>query len=413
MPPIPYSALGGVGQIGVGDFNHDGKLDLVVVGGKTVGSTTTGYITVLLGAGTGNFTSPLGSPMVTPFVGGYVTVADFNKDGNLDLAVAGNDQVNILLGDGTGNFHSGSQGPLPVGQVVLAIVQGDFNGDGNIDLAVANWFFNTFTILLGDGEGSFSSFYEGCNGTPTSLGVADIDGDGVQDIVIGIDNPSGELSVLLGGAGIFPLPGSTFEVPGGPQGLVLADFNGDGRIDVATANFDGTVSVFLGASATSSVELTLSGAASPSPTVGVAVNLSSSVTSTGWDQAIGNVNLVDGTNVVTTGILNQGTTALTTAFTTVGVHMLVASYRGDFRTLGSTSAPLTLTVSKGSQTITFPALPNHSYGDPPFQVPVSASSGLPVTLTVLSGPATISGNVLTLTGTGVVTIQASQSGNAN
>lgn len=416
--PITYDALAmrGLGQIGLGDFNHDGKLDLVVVGSNTVGSTTTGYVAVLLGDGTGNFTFPLGNPTITSFVGGYLTVADFNKDGNLDLAVvAESNQVYVLLGEGNGNFRASPQGPITVGQNPDAIVQGDFNGDGNIDLAVANWFSGSVTILLGDGSGDFSigdaGFALGYGFTPTSLGVADVDGDGVQDLVVGIDNPTGEIGVFLGAAGLFQLPGSIFDVPGGPLGLVLADFNADGRIDVATANFDGTVSVLLGALASSSV--TLSGPSGASPTVGVPVALSSSVTSTGWDQPIGNVNLLDGTSVVTTGILNEGTTSLTTTFATAGSHTLVASYRGDFRTMGSNSTPLTLSVGKGSQTITFPSLPSHSYGDPPFAVIASSSSGLPVALTVLSGPATFSGNVLTLTGTGVVTLQASQAGNAN
>jgi hypothetical protein len=70
-------------------------------------------------------------------------------------------------------------------------------------------------------------------------------------------------------------------------------------------------------------------------------------------------------------------------------------------------------VAKASQTITFPTLPNHSFGDPPFTVTASSSSGLPVTITVVSSPATIVGNVLTLSGAGTVTLRASQAGNAN
>ena len=83
------------------------------------------------------------------------------------------------------------------------------------------------------------------------------------------------------------------------------------------------------------------------------------------------------------------------------------------RTTGSTSPPFPIDVAKGSQTITFPTLPNHTYGDPPFTVAASSSSGLPVTLTVVSGPATIAGTVLTVTGAGVVTLLVSQPGDTN
>jgi uncharacterized protein (TIGR03437 family) len=424
MPPISNNALGvyGLGQIGVGDFNHDGKLDLVVAGNNWVGSTLTGYLAVLLGDGTGTFSMPLGSPAETSFLGGDLTVGDFNKDGNLDLAIIAGNQVYILLGGGNGTFHASSQGPIPVGQNPDAIVQGDFNGDGNIDLAVANWFSGSLTILLGDGEGDFSiqlaDLPVGSGGTtPTSLGVADMDGDGIQDIVVGIDNPSGEIAVYLGFAGIFQLPpNGTFNAPGGPQGLVLADFNSDGRPDVATANFDGTVSVFLGAPASSSVQLavlgTSSGAAA-NPTVGVPISFAASAPSNGWDQPIGTVHLLNGSTIVGSGILDSGIASIQLTPSTAGALTLEAQYIGDLRTTGSMSAPLSVSVAKGTQTITFPPIPTYTYGAPPFSVAATASSGLPVTITVLSGPATISGNVLTLTDEGVVTLQASQSGNAN
>ena len=98
--------------------------------------------------------------------------------------------------------------------------------------------------------------------------------------------------------------------------------------------------------------------------------------------------------------------------TGVGTVQIQAMQIGNTDFAAATSVNRSFTVSLGAQTITFPQIPNHMFGDAPFSLNAVASSGLPVSYAVTAGPATVSGNAVTLTGTGTVSIQASQTGNA-
>jgi uncharacterized protein (TIGR03437 family) len=100
-------------------------------------------------------------------------------------------------------------------------------------------------------------------------------------------------------------------------------------------------------------------------------------------------------------MLNAGTQTLSLVF-----NSAVTGY-------SNTTATATVVVSPGPQTVTFAAIPAHTGNDPPFALAASSSSGLAVSFSVLSGPATITGNTLTVTGIGTVVIQASQAGGGN
>ena len=148
----------------VGDFNGDGKADLAVAN-DGVWPDSKGNVSILLGKGDGSFLK-----QQTYAVGTHptsVAVADFNGDGNADLAVAnyGGNNVSILLGNGDGSFLT--QKTYAVGNDPTSVAVGDFNGDGKADLAVANdgvWpdYNGNVSILLGKGDGTFQTQSDLC-----------------------------------------------------------------------------------------------------------------------------------------------------------------------------------------------------------------------------------------------------------
>jgi hypothetical protein len=202
-------------------------------------------VSVLFGNGDGTF-----GPAVNLAVGSgasSVSVGDFNHDGKLDLAVtlALSDTVAILLGNGDGTF----QPPVtyPTGGRPEALAVGDFNGDGSLDLAVGSFAPNIVSVLLGNGDGTFQTHVDyAAGGTPESLTVADLNGDGKLDLAVA-NETSNSVSILLGnGDGTFQ-PHVDYPTGTEPYGLTTGDFNGDGKVDLAVVNAaDSTVSLLLG-----------------------------------------------------------------------------------------------------------------------------------------------------------------------
>jgi hypothetical protein len=234
-----------------GDFNGDGKTDLTVL---SYDGSTTSYITTLLGKGDGTFSTPqTGTAYHQGVTGGDVILgsfieADFNGDGMLDLAVVG-DYVNtggitILLGNGDGTFRSLPNLVPDLGFGVVAA--GDFNGDGIPDLIAVQYFGNGATLLLGKGDGTFTptATAPAANSFAKSIVVGDFNQDGKLDLAIGY---SGGVTVFLGnGDGTFQ-PGPNGTISGSGQGLVAGDFNHDGMLDLAAAtSYNGSVSLYVG-----------------------------------------------------------------------------------------------------------------------------------------------------------------------
>ena len=225
-------------SVTVGDFNGDGKPDLAVA------NAYMSNVSVLLGNGDGTFVlSGSYAAGSNPF---SVTVGDFNGDGKLDLAVANlvSDNVSVLLGNGDGTFLPAVN--YAVGPHPSSVTVGDFNGDGKPDLAVASMYSNTASVLLGNGDGTFVPAVDYAVGSyPYSVTVGDFNGDGKPDLAvanIGDDT----VSVLLGnGDGTFK-PALNYAAGMGPCWVTVGDFNGDGKPDLAVANTPGTVSVLLG-----------------------------------------------------------------------------------------------------------------------------------------------------------------------
>ena len=221
-------------SVAVGDFNADGNPDLAIANGD-------GTVTVLLGNGAGGFTAAPGSPAAAGSGPSSVAVGDFNGDGKPDLAIAdySGNNVTVLLGDGTGRFTAAPSSPFPAGSQPNSVAVGDFNGDGKPDLAIANYNSNNVTVLLGNGTGGFtaapgSPFPAGVQ--PYSVAVGDLNGDGKPDLAIA-NVASGDVTVLLGSGtgGFTAASGSPFAVGSFPESVVVADFNADGKLDLAVA----------------------------------------------------------------------------------------------------------------------------------------------------------------------------------
>lgn len=239
-PGAYYAAGDQPVSIVAADFDHDGNLDLAVA------NSLSPYLTILLGNGDGTFRpGPQNPPLsVWPI---FVTVGDFNGDGKPDLAALGSNVISILLGNGDGTFQNAVITAPTF--AVYTIGAGDFNHDGKLDLAAAGTFgFGSgVNILLGNGDGTFQygANYPG-ETAPATIAVADFNGDHNLDLAIA-HSESNDISVLLGnGDGTFQ-PAVDYPTPF-PDWLTLADVNGDHKLDLVAANFTepSGVSIFLG-----------------------------------------------------------------------------------------------------------------------------------------------------------------------
>jgi hypothetical protein len=265
QPAVNYATGDGFPiSVAVGHFNGDGKLDLAVADyGLSISFGNSGIysgVHVLLGNGDGTFQTAY-----TYYAGIHptsVAVGDFNGDGKQDLAVASywSSNVSVLLGNGDGTFLTAKS--YTAGVYPRSVAVGDFNGDGKLDLAVAGYTqgefsYGTVSVLLGQGDGTFQAAYTLDAGDhPSSVAVGDFNGDGKLDLAVtdfGDDYGNGQgVSVLLGkGDGTF-LPPQSYAAGSRPLSVAVGDFNGDGILDLAVADYgtwpytNGSVSVLLG-----------------------------------------------------------------------------------------------------------------------------------------------------------------------
>jgi hypothetical protein len=231
--PVAYETPTGVEGLVLGDFNGDGRLDIATI--EQGNSTSTCYcVGVLLGNGDGTFQQPA---IVTPLAGFPEALAAGHFDGgkDLDLAVTvdqGNaGEVQILLGNGDGTFRIGAD--YAVAPEPQSIIAADFRGNRKTDLAVGEFEGTGVAVLLGNGDGTFEQPVVYQAGTPLGVASADINGDGIPDLIATTPGlSSGFAEVLLGnGDGTFKRATS---YPSGnfPWAVAIADFNGDGRPDI-------------------------------------------------------------------------------------------------------------------------------------------------------------------------------------
>jgi FG-GAP-like repeat/Abnormal spindle-like microcephaly-assoc'd, ASPM-SPD-2-Hydin len=366
----PTTIFSNSGTVVSGDVNGDGKLDLVLLGS---------VVQIYLGNGDGTFSNTHSYLPAPPNYGGTgLALADFNGDGNLDVAALNN----VLLGNGNGTFRGWAAAALPstdipaavagifvkngkpgvaalsnsysdttlyiltndgtgaltlahtydLHQLGSAIATADVNGDGNLDLVVQSADFTTqnwsYTVLLGNGDGSFQPpvVYPQSNATggfESGVLIADFNKDGKPDLAFPAVNET--VAVLLGnGNGTFGAP-VYYYVGGGAGPIVTADFNDDGKLDIAS----GSLALLLG-----------NGNGTFQPATFPFVNGSAGSLLTGILTGSGNADLVSGT-FVDLGNGNGTFTNLTSAIPS-GMYVTgLADINGDGKpdAIGFSSVP--------------------------------------------------------------------------
>jgi len=231
-PGSPIAAGTQPESVVVADFRGIGRSDLAVA------NVVSDNVTILLSNGDGTFTQGASSPIPVGVFPGPIVVGDFNGDGKLDLVTANiaSENLTILLGNGNGTFTPLAKSPA-AGIEPVQVVTGDFNADGKLDLAVANASSNGVRILLGNGDGTFTPVpaVSATGSSPVGIAIGDFNGDGKLDLAVA-NEYSNSVTVLLGnGDGTFMAAASP-TAGTNPIAIAAGDFNGDGKLDLAVAN---------------------------------------------------------------------------------------------------------------------------------------------------------------------------------
>jgi len=249
-PVGPYSY-----SVTAADFDGDGKdADLAVTTDDRTVESTLDNVAVLSGNGDGTFAAAqdFGAGLGPR----AVISADFDRDGKADLAVLnGSDNVSVLLGNGDDTFRAARY--YPVGDDPFEMTTADFNGDSKADLAVSNRGSDNVSVLLGNGDGTFGAAKNFAVGDyPVSVTSGDFDGDGIADLATADDpirrNIADSVSVLSGrGDGTFrDAQRFTFQINLNSwhnlRQVITTDFNRDGKADLAVATTSDGISLLLG-----------------------------------------------------------------------------------------------------------------------------------------------------------------------
>jgi hypothetical protein len=362
--PLPNTFGSGIVQFVAGDFNGDGIQDLVA----SVGS---GDIVMLTGNGDGTFTR--GSLLTVP---GRASIAagDLNVDGILDLAVGVTDTLITLRGNGDGTFILQTTLNLP--SETRPIVIGDLNGDAIPDV-ITPLYANSLISAFGNGDGTFTlgpsvptpSF------GPWGVAVADLDGDGIQDIIAGGTGIADVITLFNQASQTATASLSNVSDPGHDTHEVLASYPGDGAFAASTS---GTTSLIATPPITFPTTLTLISTQNSSlfnTPVTFTATLSP-YTYTGSSSDGDSITFVSRGQSIGTGILSAGVATLTVSNLPPGTNTITATFPGDNNFAPATSNALAQSVQVSPNT----SLAITSSGSP--VITVTAGSAINLTATV-------------------------------
>ena len=448
--PIVFNAGGYWNfSVAIHDVNHDGIPDLVVGNYLRCSTCTEGAVSIFVGNGDGSFQAPVQYGSAGYEVYG-LAIGDVNGDGIDDLAVSNNcgsssacpgpGSLSVLLGNPDGTFQPAvtysSGGYWGPDQVVIV----DVNGDGIPDLVASNYCQSGIpcpgpgdvAVLIGNGGGTFQqpvSYWSGGYHV-FLLGVGDVDGDGIPDVVV--DNECdttacshGSAGVLLGNGDGTLQAAQTYNSGGStPYKLVVTDVNGDGHPDVIMANSaSNTVGVLLN---NFQIPTSTSLAASLNPSVyGQTVIFTAEVTSD-HGTPTGTVQIVNTSTVAGTGTLTSGAVSIPVSTLPTGADSITAQYLGGAGFAASRSTPLTQTVTQAATATALSSSLNPAATGQPVTLAATVTSqygGMTTgTVTFLVGSqslgsASLSGHVATLTTSfatpGTYSITAQYNGDSN
>jgi hypothetical protein len=435
--PITMSALG-PGRIVVGDFNEDGKQDVIV---GTVAGLQADIL--LTGNGDGTFTQQQSLPGSYGFVSGVAV--DINNDKHLDLVLGGNGPIFVYLGDGHGGFqevtfaNQGGSGlftgvttadfnkdnnldivatsPITIAGIRFypgvgdgtyssptivnsssfpqptSLASADFNGDGNPDLLVGAAYISA--VIPGNGDGTFNlsklSYLATPIGSTTSstytplVAAIDIDGDKKVDVVVS-DDVSHTINVFLNdGTGEFlqRTPDFSSAIDAGVSQLATADLNGDGIPDLIVAsNITQNISVFLSIKPKTTPTASLTSSAA-SQFVGTSVSLTAKVSGSSGSTPTGTVTLMDGSTSLGQQTLDSsGQAVFSLSNLSAGQHTLTVAYAGDSNFNAVTSSTFSQSITDLQLAFTTASQTISAGGTATYTLTVTPVAGLSGTVTL-------------------------------